>query len=461
MKKSFRLYMTLWVFAVMILLSISCKKNSDAGPGTSGVPVINSFSPLTGSAGTVVTITGKNFSSTATNDLVSFNGVPAIVSSATVTQINVTVPNGATTGKISVKILTDIAVSTNDFNVVPLIHSFGTARSSMATAALHNKIYFGGGYDGTRAIGDVDIFDVDSAKWSLAQLSLPRFNFAAASAGHKILFGGGETDAVLPAPVSSVVDIYDDSTKTWSIAHLSSPSVYLSAGSAGNKILFGTGQVDTGVSYAVDIYDVVTNTWAKHLLNERKAYSNIIGSGNKIVIAGGLNAYGSTSNLDYYSRSVEIYNVDMDSWSQANLSVARGGMGAATTGNKIVFAGGFTKDTAYNIVLSSVVDIYDVSSGGWSTSQLPVASSYSCAAASGNQILFVRDSDSPGYDTGTVDVFDISTNSWSTSSLSESRIQIGTAGAANKIVFAGGWNGSNGFSKTVDIYTVTTGTWSH
>ncbi len=336
------------------------------------------------------------------------------------------------------------------------------ARSGHTAASLGNKIYFGGGYDGTQADGNIDIYDVDASKWTLAQLSVPRFNFAAASAGHKVVFAGGETDAALPAPVSSVVDIYDDDTKTWSTAHLSEPSYYLSAGSAGNKIIFGGGVVDTGVSYNVDIYDAVNNTWAKHLLGDRRGHANIIGAGSKILIAGGLNGYTSTSSLDYFFRSVDIYDVNTDSWSQANLSVARGGMGIAASGNKIVFAGGYTKNAAYNEVLSKTVDIYDASDDTWSTSQLAVAANYSCAAASGNKILFVRDQDfSSGSISGTVDIYDVVTGIWSSSTLSEPRVSMAAAGAGNKIVFAGGWSSVNGFSKTVDIYDAQTGVWTH
>ena len=462
MKKSFNLHTSFTAFVFIMILFASCKKSSDTTPPPPALPVINSFSPATGSAGTTVTISGKNFSPTITNDVVSFNGATAIVTSATADQIIVTVPNDASSGKITVKVLSNTASSTNDFIVLPITASFSVARSGMAAASLGNKIYFGGGYDGAQADGNIDIYDVDAAKWTSAQLSVPRFNFAAASAGHKILFAGGETDLVLPAPVSSVVDIYDDSTKTWLTAHLSEPSYFLSAGSAGNKIIFGGGEVDTGTSYNVDMYDVVNNTWTKHLLNDRRAYANIIGAGNKILVAGGVNGYSSTSNLDYFFRSVDIYDVTTNSWSQANLSIARGGMGVAAAGNKIVFAGGYTKDTAYNVVLSKRVDIYDAITGTWSASELPAATNYSCAASSGNKILFARGQDiSSGNISDVVDIYDVVTGIWSTSTLSEAKTQIAVGGTDNKIVFAGGWGGSNGFSKTVDIYDVTTGIWTH
>jgi hypothetical protein len=51
-----------------------------------------------------VTITGTNFSTTTSDDIVSFNGAAATVSAATATQLTVTVPTGAGTGVIKLTI---------------------------------------------------------------------------------------------------------------------------------------------------------------------------------------------------------------------------------------------------------------------------------------------------------------------------------------------------------------------
>jgi hypothetical protein len=62
------------------------------------------YPPDTGAYNTTVTITGTNFSTTTTSDIVSFNGNPATVSAATATQLTVTVPKGAGTGTIKLTI---------------------------------------------------------------------------------------------------------------------------------------------------------------------------------------------------------------------------------------------------------------------------------------------------------------------------------------------------------------------
>jgi len=89
---------------------ISCKKDEQDLP-----PSIESFSPTSGSAGMVVNITGKNFNPITDNNIVKFNETPAIVTSATLESITVTVPSGASTGKISVTSQGMTATSDADF----------------------------------------------------------------------------------------------------------------------------------------------------------------------------------------------------------------------------------------------------------------------------------------------------------------------------------------------------------
>ena len=91
-------------------------------------PVVLSFSPSEGAVGTPVTITGTGFSTTAADNTVTFLGaagddadnVEAIVSTSpapTTTLLTVTVPSGAMTGKIQVKVGGEMATSTDDFTV--------------------------------------------------------------------------------------------------------------------------------------------------------------------------------------------------------------------------------------------------------------------------------------------------------------------------------------------------------
>lgn len=84
--------------------SYSCKLdnvvlNSASLPVT---PTITSFNPASGVPGTAVTITGTNFNSLTTKNVVYFNGAAATVTSATATQLIVTSPSKITYGPITV-----------------------------------------------------------------------------------------------------------------------------------------------------------------------------------------------------------------------------------------------------------------------------------------------------------------------------------------------------------------------
>ena len=81
------------------------------------VPTITSFSPTSGSVGTTVTITGTNFSTIASNNIVYFGAVRASVNTATSTSLSVTVPAGATYQPISVTTNNLTAFSTQPFTV--------------------------------------------------------------------------------------------------------------------------------------------------------------------------------------------------------------------------------------------------------------------------------------------------------------------------------------------------------
>ena len=70
-------------------------------PPSNNVPVITGFSPASGLAGTSVTIFGTNFNPVLSNNIVYFGAVRAVVTAASVTNLVVTVPVGATYAPIT------------------------------------------------------------------------------------------------------------------------------------------------------------------------------------------------------------------------------------------------------------------------------------------------------------------------------------------------------------------------
>src|SRR5438046_255433 len=77
-------------------------------------PTITSFTPTSGPVGTLVTISGTNFTGATT---VTFNGVSASFTVTSATTIQATVPTGATTGPLRVTTPGGTATSTNNFTV--------------------------------------------------------------------------------------------------------------------------------------------------------------------------------------------------------------------------------------------------------------------------------------------------------------------------------------------------------
>jgi RHS repeat-associated protein len=81
-------------------------------------PTITGFTPASGTVGTVVTITGTNFTNAAQGGTtVRFNGTAAVATSVIPTSITTTVPLGSTTGNISVQTAGGTATSATPFTV--------------------------------------------------------------------------------------------------------------------------------------------------------------------------------------------------------------------------------------------------------------------------------------------------------------------------------------------------------
>ncbi len=108
------------IIAVVMVLFTSCKDEE-----TISAPVISSFSPESGTTGTTVIITGSNFSTTLADNVVKFNEAVATVSAASATSLTVTVPDGATTGKITITANGLTSSSANDFELTKSVYVAG------------------------------------------------------------------------------------------------------------------------------------------------------------------------------------------------------------------------------------------------------------------------------------------------------------------------------------------------
>jgi hypothetical protein len=106
--RSMRLFAIALFFT--LLLPVACSKDDDEV--TPAELTITSITPDSGSEGTIVQIKGTGFSATASENQVNLNGKACPVANASATQLTITIPAAAGTGKIVVKVAGKTAEST-------------------------------------------------------------------------------------------------------------------------------------------------------------------------------------------------------------------------------------------------------------------------------------------------------------------------------------------------------------
>jgi DNA/RNA endonuclease G (NUC1) len=139
-------------------LATYLKRVKDTGTGPNQPTVITSFFPVSGSPGTTVTLSGYNF---GTAPQVWFSGVAAIASvQAGGTQINATVPAGATSGPITVTGSGGTDTSTGNFTVQSLatVNLQWPPRMSLGRAGegtVYAQVYLPGRTEGAQVASNV------------------------------------------------------------------------------------------------------------------------------------------------------------------------------------------------------------------------------------------------------------------------------------------------------------------
>ncbi len=231
----------------------------------------------------------------------------------------------------------------------------------------------------------------------------------------------------------------------------------LAAVSLGNTLMVCGYTTGAGSQTVVDTYDLSTGLWSRQLISGGRISLAAASAGGMAFFAGGSDlAIGSQP----YSDFVDIYDSTSGLWSTAQLSQGRIGLAAGSAGGKVFFAGGFTARVDGVTIPSDVVDIYDTSTGEWSTARLSVARWELAAASVGSRIFFGGGS-VVGGGSNVVDIYDTATGVWSTASLSVARRRLAAGSADGRVFFAGGVpSGSSNSTTLVEIFDIATGEWS-
>ena len=184
-------------------------------------------------------------------------------------------------------------------------------------------------------------------------------------------------------------------------------------------------------------------------LSEKRKVSGVAFLGNKIFLAGG--RYQPTGPGPNFTSRVDIYDIGTKDWSTTELSQKKWGVAAAVSGNKVFFGGGTALQG--NASATTRVDIYDIVDQKWTTTELPKAGQYT-AIAQGNKVLFAG---------GTaVYMYDYLSEKWSSKTLSQPRVSIAATSVGGIVYFSGGATsivGGTPFSN-IDMYEPKTNSWS-
>jgi hypothetical protein len=138
---------------------------------------------------------------------------------------------------------------------------------------------------------------------------------------------------------------------------------------------------------------------------------------------------------------VDIYNVTSGSWTTATLSIPRYFL-AATSSQNLVFFGGGRNDTNWPPkTVYDQVDIYNTLNGSWSTANL--SQPRSPKATSAQSLVFFGGGRNKTGGSDRVDIYNVTSGSWTTATLSIPRYDHAVTSSQNLVFFGGGWNGTN------------------
>ncbi len=223
----------------------------------SQVPSITYFTPTVGAIGTTVTINGNNFDPTPTNNIVWFGAVKAAITSATSTQLTVTIPTGATYQPLSITNLTNglTAYASKPFNV-----TFPSTRIIDASAFGQKVDFSSGNTPETISVSDIDgngkvdivITCGNSGTVSVYRNVSSLGSISTASISPKVDFPGSQPRGIAIGDIDGDgkpdLVVTNSASNTISIFRNTSTSGSISTGSFATRVELTTGVNPYGVS---------------------------------------------------------------------------------------------------------------------------------------------------------------------------------------------------------------------
>jgi N-acetylneuraminic acid mutarotase len=252
--------------------------------------------------------------------------------------------------------------SSGEWSQIPLYNN--KPRALHASCVVDGKLYVMGGFDSTRSLSTMDMFDPNTGEWvSKKAMSIDRSLPASASIDGKIyVMGGTQYIGSNPGQEFNTVEVYDINNDTWTqladmprnnwaqIAVAVNGKIYVLGGRTRDESVPGPGPYAS-----VDVYDPQTNTWTtkSDMPTGRSSLSACVLEGNIYAIGGWFH-----SGSSIYDK-VEVYNPDRDEWkteSPLPVKLAGGPTCIVLDGKIYVYGGSLT-----NHPLTGSSEIYECS----------------------------------------------------------------------------------------------------
>lgn len=217
------------------------------------------------------------------------------------------------------------------------------ARSYACGASNGQYALIAGGYDGSSArYANVDCYDTNLVRSTVANLSNARGVAASATVSDYMLFAGGYGNS----GNSNVVDCYNTALTKVNAASLALARDQFAGGRVGDYVIFAGSNVYDRMRRTVDAYD---GKLQKYNLTQTVIFRYGLGAasvGNFLLFAGGINVDGSgimplgPSETYTYSATVNVFNQSLTASTAPDLSVARGNLVGVSVGDYALFCGG-------------------------------------------------------------------------------------------------------------------------
>ncbi|XP_064156837.1 kelch-like protein 17 isoform X2 [Anguilla rostrata] len=178
--------------------------------------------------------------------------------------------------------------------------SMGTRRSCLGVAVLHGLLYAAGGYDGASCLNSAERFDPLTGSWTSVSAMSTRRRYVRVATLDGCLYAVGGYDS---SSHLATVEKYDPQTNSWS----SIASMLSRRSSAGVAVLEGMlyvagGNDGTSCLNSVERYNPKTNAWeGVAAMNIRRSTHDLVAMDGWLYAVGGNDGSSSLNSMEKYS----------------------------------------------------------------------------------------------------------------------------------------------------------------